>query len=81
MNAVAGGLHPCPDFAASMPATRGTRPLPLDPLPSSLFRRILARSSRKSLTQNRLEQFHLNPEPRQHGTLAGRKMDQSPAAP
>jgi hypothetical protein len=59
--------HPCWDFAASLPATRGTRPLPLDPLPSSPFQSIVARSSRRSLTQNRLEQFHLNPEPRHAG--------------
>ncbi len=65
MSSATRGQHPCPDFAASMPATRGTRPLPLDPLPSSLFQSVVARSSRKSLTQNRLEKFHLNPEPRQ----------------
>ena len=28
--------HPCWDFARIVRATRGTRPLPLDPLPSSL---------------------------------------------
>lgn len=43
----------------SMSATRGTRPLPLDPLPSSPFQSIVARSSRRSLTQNRLDKFHL----------------------
>jgi hypothetical protein len=28
--------HPCRTFARIVRATRGTRPLPLDPLPSSL---------------------------------------------
>ena len=32
------GWHPCADFAASMPATTATSPLPLERLPSSLFR-------------------------------------------
>jgi hypothetical protein len=30
------GKHPCRTFARIVRATRGTRPLPLDPLPSSL---------------------------------------------
>ena len=30
------GKHPCKSFARIVRATRGTRPLPLDPLPSSL---------------------------------------------
>jgi hypothetical protein len=52
---------PCPDFAGLLPATRGTRPLPLDPLPSSLFRvENHCNPSTAALTQNHAIRFHLN---------------------
>ena len=37
--------HPCRTFARIVRATRGTRPLPLDPLPSSLWSVGLVHSS------------------------------------
>jgi len=58
--------HPCPNFAASMPATRGLIAAPWTPASLSLFRGKrsgLFRTARR-LTQNRAQRFHLNPVPR-----------------
>lgn len=62
----------CPDlhvtrFADFVSATRGTRPLPLDPLPSSLFRGTAEHHLEhgQSLSQNRAQKFHLISVPRQ----------------
>jgi len=60
--------HPCPNFAASMPATRGLIAAPWTPASLSLFRGKrsgLFRTARR-LTQNRAQRFHLNPVPRHH---------------
>ena len=53
-------------FADIVSATRGTRPLPLDPLPSSLFQGTAEHRiyHDQSLSQNRPTKFHLISVPR-----------------
>jgi hypothetical protein len=58
--------HPCQDFAGFLPTTRGTRPLPLDPLPSSLFQaENYSFPTDRGLAQKVPERFQLNPVPKQ----------------
>jgi len=69
--------HPCPNFAASMPATRGLIAAPWTPASLSLFRGKrsgLFRTARR-LTQNRAQRFHLNPVPRHDHYLLFRSTD------
>ena len=66
------GKHPCRTFARVVRATRGTRPLPLDPLPSTLW----------SVVENRKSVVHLKPKTlgnkrRKEEFLAGKRFGES----
>jgi hypothetical protein len=72
--------RPCGSFAGLVPATRGTRPLPLDPLPSPPFRSPAAKDPENNAPDQAPEPGW-NPKARQNDQRPSQAMTVASALP